>query len=270
VLTVHDLFACEPLAGKPGLRGAALRRINGWVLAGLRMADACLCDSRATLAAVMRHFPDVAPRARYEMLGVDPHFFVTDLPAARRRGRQFLGLPEDAAVILHVGSCAPRKNLAALLTAAAAVAASFPSLCLVQVGGRFGTDHRTLIERLGLAPRVFQHAGVAEGVLPDVYAASDVVATPSLFEGFGFPVLEAFAAGVPVVATRTTSLADFPGALLQSAGQGSAEEIEQGLLAVLQDRAAALARSAAAREWARGQTWERVARAAACAYGVAS
>jgi len=267
VLTVHDLFAFDSLAHGPGIRGLVLRRINQWVLAGLRNADICLCDSRATLAALARHFPDVACRARHEMLGVDSQFFVPDRFASRGKGRQFLGVSDDATVILHVGSCRPRKNLPALFEAIHRLVRLHPSIHLVQIGGRFSAGDRSMINRLGLETRVTQYPNVPEAELPQVYAAADVVAVPSLFEGFGFPVLEAFAVGVPVVATRNSSLADFPDAMLQSAGQGSVDEIEHGLRSTLEDQGPALARAAIAREWAREISWDRVARATARAYG---
>lgn len=267
VITVHDLFACDPLARQPGLRGAVLHRVNAWVLAGLRNADVCLCDSRATLAALGQHFPDAAGRARHEPLGVDARFFIPDLSAARRQGREYLGLTDDAAVILHVGSCAPRKNVPALLRAMAELTASRPALCLVQVGGRFSAADRTLIDVLGLAARVRQRAHMPESTLPNVYAAADVLAMPSLFEGFGLPVLEAFAVGVPVVATRLAALADFPEGLLHAAGCGSVDEIRRAIEAALDDRREAAAKATAAREWARAYTWERVAAATARVYG---
>jgi glycosyltransferase involved in cell wall biosynthesis len=267
VLTVHDLFAFDSLAQKPGIRGVVLRRINQWVLSGLRNADVCLCDSRATLEAVARHFPDVESRARHEMLGVDSHFFVPDRLASRHKGRQFLGLSNDTVVILHVGSCNPRKNLPGLLRAIHRLVKPYPSIHLAQIGGRFNPGDHAMINRLGLETRVTQHPHIAETEMPHVYAAADVVAVPSLFEGFGFPVLEAFAVGVPVVATRNTSLADFPDTMLQSAGQGSVDEIEHGLRSAFEDQDAALARAAMAREWAREKTWERVAVATARAYG---
>lgn len=268
VLTVHDLYAFEPLAQHRGLRGLVLERVNRRVLNGIRRADVCLCDSRATLDAAVRHFPDVAVRMRHEPLGVDQRFFVADLSNARRHGRVLLGIGEHAQMVLHVGSCVPRKNIPALLQAFAQLSSSRPNLWLVQAGGRFSQDHHALIERLGIAAQVLQRPQVGEADLASVYAAADVVAVPSLFEGFGFPVLEAFAVGAPVVATRNTSLADFPDALLESAASGTPDEIAQALHAVLDDRQAAQRRAAAAQNWARGYTWERVAQATARAYGV--
>jgi glycosyltransferase involved in cell wall biosynthesis len=201
------------------------------------------------------------------MLGVESHFFIPDLTVSRRRGRKLLGVEREAEVVLHVGSCVARKNLPGLLAAIKRLVPAHPSICLVQVGGRFRTEECLLIEELGLQDRVAQHPDVSETELPDVYAAADVVAVPSLFEGFGFPVLEAFAVGVPVLATRNTSLTDFPDGMLESAGRGSVEEIEMGLSRVLDDRDAALGRAAVARHWARDKTWQRVARATARAYG---
>ena len=267
VLTVHDLYAFDRSARKPGIRGALLDRVNRWVLAGARAADVCMCDSRATLHALTDQFPELEPRARWEPLGVDGAFFVPDAAAARRRGRRLLGIDDGAMMILHVGSCEPRKGMQPLLRALARLPGMGSAVRFVQVGGRFRPEDVTLIQSLDLAAAVRQQPFVPEEELPAVYAAADVLVMPSFFEGFGFPILEAFAVGVPVVATRNTSLADFPATLLESAGSGSVDELEQALSRMLRDPARAADRAAAARRWARDYTWHRVARAAADAYG---
>ena len=123
------------------------------------------------------------------------------------------------------------------------------------------------MSNLGIDKYVRQIQKVSEDDLPSVYAAADVVVMPSLLEGFGFPVLEAFAVGVPVAASRNWSLRDFPDDLLESAGSGGPEELEGAVRKVLDDMERSRARAARARAWARQWTWERVARGAARAYG---
>lgn len=260
VLTIHDLFAFDPLSTQPGLRGWLLGKVNRWVLSGARNADLCLCDSTTTCEDVVRHFPEVAPRVKHEPLGVGDEFFVEDLPAARRAGRAFLGTPPQAVLVLHVGSCLPRKGVESLLHAVAGLAPRVPDIHLVQAGGRLLDSQRQLMARLNLEGRVTEVQNVPEATLPDVYAAADVVVVPSLFEGFGLPVLEAFAVGVPVVATRNTSLRDFPDPLLHSAGTGTPDEIASALERAIVDRSDACARAQAARAWATAHRWRDVAR----------
>jgi glycosyltransferase involved in cell wall biosynthesis len=260
VLTIHDLFALDPLSKKPGLRGWLLGQANRWVLSGAQNADLCLCDSTTTCEDVVRHFPEVAPRVKHAPLGVGDEFFVADLPASRHAGRAFLGTPPEAVLVLHVGSCLPRKGIESLLHAVARLARRIPDIHLVQAGGPLLDGQRQLMARLNLEGRVTEIQHVPEANLPDVYAAADVVAEPSLFEGFGLPVLEAFAVGTPVVATRNTSLRDFPEALLQSAGTGTPGEIASALERAIVDRSAARARAQAAREWASAHRWRDVAR----------
>ncbi len=267
VVTIHDLYALEKASSTRGIRGKALERIDSWVLGGIRLADCCLCDSTATLDALARWDPAVAERARLEFLGVERDFFVTDRGSARAEGREWLHLPLDAFVILHVGSCVPRKNIGAVNQALSRVRLRNPSAIFLQVGGSFTEEQRKQQTDLGIGDFVRQVPHVPENMLPRIYAAADVVVLPSLFEGFGFPVLESFAVGVPVACSRSWSLADFPDDLLESAGTGSAMELADAILRVHHNPERAAERAGHARDWARQWTWERVARGAASAYG---
>jgi glycosyltransferase involved in cell wall biosynthesis len=169
-------------------------------------------------------------------------------------------------MVLHVGSCVGRKNVSALLDAFAGMVSGSPTMRFAQVGGRFTPEQRRHISRLGLDGRVVQLAHVDDADLPAAYAAADVLVVPSLFEGFGLPVLEAFAVGVPVVATRNAALREFPEDLLQTAGTGSAEAIECGIRAVLGDLEGSSRRAARAREWASRNTWRHAATEVVNAY----
>jgi glycosyltransferase involved in cell wall biosynthesis len=266
VVTVHDLQAFDYPGRHRSLRGRTLRRINRWVLDGITQADACLCDSRATLRSVASHFPDMAARSRHQPLGVDRHFFVDDLTVARTAGRKDLGLSARDRVVLHVGSCVPRKGIDDLLAALVALVSRDRRLVLVQVGGHFTTEQRRLIERLGVASRVLQRSFVPERLLPAAYAAADVVAMPSLFEGFALPVLEAFAVGVPVVSRRHGALAEFPADLLFTVLEDGIDALAAQIENALRRRDEAEHKAALARHWAEQFTWAEVARGTAQAY----
>jgi glycosyltransferase involved in cell wall biosynthesis len=266
VVTVHDLLALQPATARRTLRTGVVDRLNQWVCDGLQSADACVCDSRCTRESLIARYPTLASRSRVQPLGVDERFFVVDREAARARGRRLTGVDSNDRLVLHVGSCVARKNVDGLLAAIARLAATDRHVRLLQVGGRFTPAQRALIDRLDLTRRVRQLSFVGERDLPFVYAAADVLAMPSLYEGFGLPVLEAFAVGVPVVATRHASLSEFPVKLLHPVHEGGAEPLSAALHDVFASPDEARWRAGLARAWARGSTWAHVARATAAVY----
>jgi len=82
---------------------------------------------------------------------------------------------------------------------------------LLQVGGRFTGDQQQLIERLGLRKYVRTAPLADESTLRRAYRAADVLLFPSLYEGFGYPVIEAFASGLPVVTSGAGGLKEVGG-----------------------------------------------------------
>jgi glycosyltransferase involved in cell wall biosynthesis len=115
--------------------------------------------------------------------------------------------------VLAVGTIEPRKNLAMLVQAFDALAAGEPHLRLVLAGGN-GWRIESFEATLGAArhrDRVVRLGRVSEATKRDLLRGASVLAYPSLYEGFGFPPLEAMSAGVPVVATSVGSLPEVLG-----------------------------------------------------------
>src|SRR5207237_9394445 len=138
-----------------------------------------------------------------------------DSPELAARPKSELDLPNR--YVLHVGVRRPHKNHATLVRAFGAVAAAQPDLQLVLVGRsdpRFLDSIPGLVQELDLEGRVRFLSSVGEDLLPAVYQGATVFAFPSAVEGFGLPVLEAMAAGVPVVASDAPAV--------QEAGGGAA------------------------------------------------
>ncbi len=257
VVTCHDL---APLAYPDGGRTLSLSRLLWrWAFRGTLRAARLIADSASTKGDVVRFGGYPADRIDVIPLGVLPAFFAPPSPEDGTLRPPIA--PPGTSLILHVGNCEPRKNIEGLLEALAQLRSSSgaPEACLWQIGGRFTEAQRALISRLGLGGRVQQTSHVPEETLPGCYRAADLVALPSWYEGFGFPVLEAMAAGTPVVCSGRASVPEVAGdtaLVVDPANVASlAEALERGL------RDAALRRELVerGREQAAGFTW------AACA-----
>ncbi len=113
--------------------------------------------------------------------------------------------------VLHVGTLQPRKNIPLLLEAFAQL--DDPALKLVLVGGKgwLYDDIFRQVQALGLAERVIFTGYVPDDELPLWYNASELFVFPSLYEGFGMPVVEAMACGTPVVASNSSSIPEAVG-----------------------------------------------------------
>jgi glycosyltransferase involved in cell wall biosynthesis len=210
VAVVHDcIFESDPSFAP----GRALRASYRCATAiALRRATEVVTVSEATRASLEHHYGVRVPRQNVVPNGVDPGFARrcdrADVAVARSR----LGLPER--YMLHVGVHRPHKNVTVLVRALAELRATDPDLHLVLVGSddeRFPDPVPALVRRLGVGDRVHVVGSISEELLPAVFKDAAVFTFPSLIEGFGLPVLEAMAAGVPVVGSRTPAVAEVAG-----------------------------------------------------------
>lgn len=170
--------------------------------------------------------------------------------------------------LLYVGTLEPRKNITRALEAFARLGHEFRDH-FFYLAGDLGWHYRPVlrtIRELGLHRRVKRLGYVEERDLPVLYSHADLFVYPSLYEGFGLPVVEAMACGAPVLTSNTSSLAELAGgaALL-------ADPRDVGDLTEVMERA--LASEAERRRWAaRGLeraasfTWDRTARATLAVY----
>jgi Glycosyltransferase len=206
VFTLHDLiFLFYPEAHKP---------LNRWFLTlmmprFLRAADAVIAVSECTKRDAMRLYGLDEAKIRVIYEGVSPRFRPAS-PEAIAAVRARYNLPE--CFILYVGTIEPRKNLTALLEAFHHLLATH-DLRLVIVGkkGWLYEGFFRRLRELGLEDRVIFTGYVPDEDLPAIYSAADLFVFPSLYEGFGLPVLEAMACGTPVVCSNTSSLPEVAG-----------------------------------------------------------
>lgn len=149
------------------------------------------------------------PREKISVVynGIDHEFF---RPYEKWESRKKLNLPLDAKIILNLGSEIKRKNLITLLKSFRLIVARNPKAFLLRVGEKTPVISK-LIDDLRLSENVRYLNFVPESDLPYVYSSADVLVIPSLEEGFGFPVIEAQSCGIPVIASRKSSLSEIGG-----------------------------------------------------------
>lgn len=251
VVTIHDLaFLHEPeLFTSRGVR--LFRRGLELIKAS---AAVVLCSSQATFDDCRQAGIDVG-RLRHVPLGVDPVTPVSMHVVSDVRARFGLLKP----YLLFVGTQEPRKNLAGLLQAMAMMENSDVDLAVV---GPAGWGAHVDIPA-SVAPRVKSVGFVSDEELGALYAGAAVFVYPSLREGFGLPVAEAMARGVPVVTSRGTSTEEVAGGAAVLVDPTDPADIARGIHDAIADHAS-LAVKGPIR--AAELTWEETARRTLAAY----
>ena len=197
IVTCHDTDTFRGfLTGEPietGLPRFLVLRLA----AGLRRARLVVCPTRATADEVTAL--GLAEPARVVLAPYAAE--VPDVTAEDYRiASDLLASPAPHIDVLHVGSTIPRKRLDLLLEAFACIASRYPAARLVRVGGPFTPEQETHVARLGIAGRVLVLPYLSRGTLHAVYRRAALLLLTSDREGFGLPVVEAMAAGLPVLA----------------------------------------------------------------------
>jgi glycosyltransferase-like protein len=278
----HDVFHAQDCLAASALLEAATRRpvvrtvhhvdhFDSPYLAACQrrsilQADAVFSVSRLTQGDLFAQF---GRRSAIAPNGVDVERFALVSPEAMARVRARLGIGPDDSIVLSVGGVEPRKNMRRALAAVAQAYARHPSLRWILVGGDSLWDHsgyRAAFDAdlaalpADLARRIVRAGPVDEEDLTALYRASSVLLCPSEQEGFGLCVLEAMAAGTPVVVPGREPFTEFvdqaTGALVDPR---SVDSIALALADLLNNPRRRRELATRAQERSRGFSWTRSA-----------
>ena len=221
VTTVHDLA----LLRHPELGNKDLVDMVEAAARNFERADRIIAVSDSTRTDLIELCAVAPEKIRVVHNGLSPVF---------RPPRDATRSPIDSPYILHVGTHEPRKNIVNLLHAFSMLRAG-SEVVLVQVGGPGWetVDLHGLTRKLGVDDRVRFLGAVEPSELPSLYAHARVFVYPSLYEGFGLPILEAMACGTPVVCSNRPALPEVAGDAAITVDPQSPEAIAEAIDRVL-------------------------------------
>jgi glycosyltransferase involved in cell wall biosynthesis len=204
VVTVHDLIYRHLPGAHQGMRSVAMRLL---VPLAVRRSDRVIVDSEATKRDLIELLHTRPQRIDVVPLGIGALQRADPLPERDVRARFGLG---DRSVLLSLSAKREHKNLGALLEALAALR-SRPVLILAGYPTPHERELRERARALGIADDVRWPGWLAPSELEGLWRLTSAFVFPSLYEGFGLPVLEAMARGVPVACSNTSSLPEVAG-----------------------------------------------------------
>lgn len=272
VVTVHDIIPYVQMAAPQGAsvekRGVWERVLYKSALQCLRWAHALIVDSYQTKHDLNKYLRIPESRIEVVPLGVDTQVF--RMQQVPRSIYDRFGLNPSQQYVLYVGSQEPRKNLPSLYRAMRQIHKSKPDVRMLVVGSprsTYSAIHReALLREAGAEDLVYFLGSVSEEDLSLFYNLSRLLVLPSVYEGFGLPVLEAMACGCPVVASNVTAPAEIIGDAGVTVSPFDVNAWSEAIDEVLENELLRTQLIQAALERAQCFSWEATAEATASVY----
>ena len=258
ILTVHDLsFVHVPEAAPPSL----INYLNRVVPVSCDHADHIIADSYATRDDLIALYGITPDKITVIWSGVEERFKQITSPETLTEVRNKYQIPQ-ATCVLSVGTVQPRKNYSRVVRAIAKLRGQGHDIHLVIAGGKGWMEdelHRTIAETQ-MNTTVHLIGYVDDEDLPALYSLSDCFVAPSLYEGFGIPVIEAMACGTPVVTSNVSSLPEVAGDAAITVAPRNIDDLANAIFSILTDANIANDLVRKGLERAKEFTWERAAR----------
>jgi glycosyltransferase involved in cell wall biosynthesis len=261
VVTIHDLIYARFPEAHSGLREQGMKVL---VPQAARRSDRVIADSRSTREDLVQLLGIRPERIDVVPLGLGSPRHATPLGERETRARFEL---DERRVVLSLSAKRPHKNLIALIEALALIGAEQrPVLVLPGYPTAHEAELREHAHRRGLDADVRFPAWVSAEELEGLWALARAFVFPSLYEGFGLPVLEAMAREVPVACSNASSLPEVAGDAALLFDPRARPEIAAALLRLLDDEPLRQRLCARGRQRAALFTWERTAAATLASY----
>lgn len=251
VVTLHDLIPWKFPHFTPKAKKTKLRWLFRHIMtAVIKRADRIIAVSHTTARDIEECFPVDSSKIRVVYNGIDPVFF----DAHNENKGQY---------ILYVGRSEPYKNIVAALNAylRACQIYKIPHRFIItgELDSRY-TEAQAIVERLNLEKRITITGHIQSEELIKAYRGADLLLMPSRYEGFGYPVIEAMACGVPVIISRAPALVEVAGGHAVSVNPDDTEDFAEAIHNILTDSALSRRLSTEGREHAGKFTIEKMAR----------
>ncbi len=232
IVTVYDIFFLDfpELADYEARRSFTQRMKHA-----LQKADGIVTISRFTAQQMTERFDVEGERIKIVYPGIDQSFWENVEQKRLQQTKEYYGLPPD--FLLFVGASERRKNLLNLLEALKIIHTRYKKIPLLLIGPK-GQDYekvRTKIRQLELDAWVKMFGYLDDDELKNFYWLASAFLYPSLWEGFGIPLLEAMACGVPVVTSQTSALPETGGDAAVYSDPKNPEDIAEKTIQVLED-----------------------------------
>ena len=251
IVTIHDLLVFRyPHLYSPGYRKLFAAKMSY----ATRVADKIIAISEQTKRDIITYLQADERKISVVYQGCSRIFHEPVTAQKIAQVRAAYSLPQE--YILYVGALEERKNLHTLIEALAEAQVTLP---LVLVGGEsaYGRELQQQASRLGVAIQIL--SGVPQADLPAIYKEAALFVYPSIFEGFGIPILEALTVGTPVLTSTGGCFAEVGGEAALYADPAKPEEIATQIVKILSDPSLREQMTAHGHEQAEKFTDERVA-----------
>lgn len=240
-----------------------LWQLTNWTKFSVLNADHIITISNFSKKDLMQQYRVDKDKITVGYPGYDDNIFrpIKDLNKIKRLQKKY---NLDSNYIICIGTIQPRKNLIRLFEAVARI----DNLSLVVAGkskgeGREGWKYQDVLEtpgKLGIGNRITFTGFVPQEELPHLLSGSLAFILPSLWEGFGIPVLEAMACGTPVLVSNTSSLPEVVGDAGLTFDPYSVDQIEQAIRAIISDKKLQQKYSKLALRRVKKFSWDKMAR----------
>ncbi len=237
IVTIHDLiYKTYPQGHMP----QTIELTEKYMQAITAVADKIICISENTRRDLHSFFDIPFEKSCVVYNGVDRHLFYPLSSQERlNAASQLKALGIDKPYVLYVGTIEPRKNLTGLLESFALLKEKkvfHGQLVVAGMKGWMQERREELIKKLGIGRDVIFTGYISDGQLCQLYNMAEVFVFPSFYEGFGFPILEAFCCGAAVITSQTSSCAEIASDAALTVDPKDTTAIAQAMAHVLSDK----------------------------------